>query len=450
MFADVEILSNNTYKYSKFTYLVPNKFHKKIKIGSIVNVDFRNRNKTAVVVKIHKESPNINIIKKIEKIVDQLSKHHLIYLKHLASANFLNIGMLLFNLYQENNFKLDNNLNENDKCILNNDKIFINIEKNKKNVIFTPSLKSAKNLYKDFQKHNIPIDFYQKTGGKDEIAKALDSKNNFQNIIVLSNNYLKIIPTNSTIYHFFNTNDFGYNLPTLNSLNIVELAVLKHHYFGGRYNFYNEFPSLNIFNTVNHYRKPNIENVYIYHGNSISECIQLLKSKYKFSTKVLTHDTLSDDNLSEFNIVKNANERFDISVLINPRIIYKNNLNSERLIYLFKKINEAKLNNKILVILSTQDLDLNSSLEEKIIQQMSNDEIKQREKWGPNLHHKVYKVLADSKLDYQNKLILGPRVIDGVYEYEININLKENINYNEIITTFRKFQNYEPKKVTSI
>jgi hypothetical protein len=104
----------------------------------------------------------------------------------------------------------------------------------------------------------------------------------------------------------------------------------------------------------------------------------------------------------------------------------------------------------MLVILSTQNLDLNSSLEEKIIQKMSNDEIKQREKWGPNLHHKVYKVLADSKLDYQNKLILGPRVIDGVYEYEININLRENINYNEIITTFRKFQNYEPKKVTSI
>ena len=65
-------------------------------------------------------------------------------------------------------------------------------------------------------------------------------------------------------------------------------------------------------------------------------------------------------------------------------------------------------------------------LNQKIIQQMSNDEIMQREKWGPNLHHKVYKVLADSKLDYQNKLILGPRVIDGVYEYEININLKEN------------------------
>ena len=103
MFADVEILSNNTYKYSKFTYLVPNKFHQKIKIGSIVKVDFRNRKKTAIVVKLHEESPNIKIIKNIEKIVDQLSKHHLIYLKHLASANFLNIGMLLFNLL---NFQL--------------------------------------------------------------------------------------------------------------------------------------------------------------------------------------------------------------------------------------------------------------------------------------------------------------------------------------------------------
>jgi len=35
VFADVEILSNNTYKFSKFTYSIPRRLSQKIKIGSI-------------------------------------------------------------------------------------------------------------------------------------------------------------------------------------------------------------------------------------------------------------------------------------------------------------------------------------------------------------------------------------------------------------------------------
>ena len=78
-------------------------------------------------------------------------------------------------------------------------------------------------------------------------------------------------------------------------------------------------------------------------------------------------------------------------------------------------------------------------------------EIKERKKWGPNLHHKVYKILSDTELSLENtNLVLGPRVRDDVFEYEININLRNNINYNEIITSFRKLQTYEPRKVTSI
>ena len=54
-------------------------------------------------------------------------------------------------------------------------------------------------------------------------------------------------------------------------MNIVELASLKHHYFGGKYYFYNEYPSLNIFDKATHYKKPDLTNVDIYHGNSINE-----------------------------------------------------------------------------------------------------------------------------------------------------------------------------------
>ena len=43
MFADVEIISNNTYGYNQFTYSIPHKFKTKLSIGSFVKVEFRNK-----------------------------------------------------------------------------------------------------------------------------------------------------------------------------------------------------------------------------------------------------------------------------------------------------------------------------------------------------------------------------------------------------------------------
>ena len=451
MFADVEILSNNTYKFSKFTYSIPTRLIQKIKIGSIIKVMFRNNIKHAVVINTHNESPNIKLIKPIEKVTSQLNSSQLLFLKHVASANYLNIGMTLFNLYQETNYKLENKLDLSENLIFNNNDIYTNLENKGRNIIFTPSLKSAKILFENMVKNKIQIDFYQKTGGNEEIANVIHNLSKYTNTILLSNNYPKIFKTKSTNYHFFDTNDIGFNLPKLNSMNIIELASLKHHYFGGRYYFYNEYPSLNIFDKATHYKKPDLTNVDIYHGNGITECIELLKTKFELTTNILAHDQPSEEYLNDFNIIKSNQEDYDISVLINPRIIYKNNLNSERLIYLIKKINEANTKNKKLIILSTQNIDLNTELEEKNITKLTKEELKERKKWGPNLHHKVYKFLSNTELSLENSnLVLGPRVRDDVFEYEMNINLRNNINYNEIITSFRKLQTYEPRKVTSI
>ena len=423
MFADVEILSNNTYKFSKFTYSIPTRLIQKVKIGSIIKVKFRNNIKDAVVINTHNESPNIKLIKPIEKVTSQLNNSQLLFLKHVASANYLNIGMTLFNLYQETNYKLDSKLDLSENLIFNNNDIFSNLENEERNIIFTPSLKSAKILYENMIKNKIQIDFYQKTGGNEEITNVIHNLSKYTNTILLSNNYPKIFKSKNTNYHFFDTNDIGFNLPKLNSMNIVELASLKQHYFGGRYYFYNEYPSLNIFDKATHYKKPDLTNVDIYHGNGITECIELLKTKYKLSTNILAHDQPSEEYLNEFNIIKNNQEDYDISVLINPRIVYKNNLNSERLIYLIKKINEVNTKNRKLIILSTQNIDLHKALEYENVAKLTKEELKERKKWGPNLHHKVYKILSDTELSLENtNLVLGPRVRDDVFEYEMNIN----------------------------
>ena len=56
MYVDVELISNNTYQNSTFTYFVPNKHKNKINVGSIVIVPFRNREYKAIIVSTSNES----------------------------------------------------------------------------------------------------------------------------------------------------------------------------------------------------------------------------------------------------------------------------------------------------------------------------------------------------------------------------------------------------------
>ena len=56
MYVDVELISNNTYQNSTFTYQVPNKLKDKINVGSIVIVPFRNRDYKAIIMSTSNES----------------------------------------------------------------------------------------------------------------------------------------------------------------------------------------------------------------------------------------------------------------------------------------------------------------------------------------------------------------------------------------------------------
>ena len=67
MFADVEVISNNTYGYNQFTYSIPHKFMTKLSIGSFVKVEFRNKIVDALVVNL-KSKTEIKNPKNILKI----------------------------------------------------------------------------------------------------------------------------------------------------------------------------------------------------------------------------------------------------------------------------------------------------------------------------------------------------------------------------------------------
>ena len=359
MFADVEIISNNTYKFQLFTYSVPKNLSNKIDIGSLVSVNFRNRKKTAVVVNIHNKDLKIKNLKPVEKIISKLNQDQLLFLKHVAVSYYLNIGFLIFNLYKDMNFKLDRKIKNSSLSIYNNTEIDKVLSTNSKNIIFTPSLKATKNLYKNLSEKGIKINFYQKTGGKEEIQNALSTVNKFNNCILLANNFMKIKPQSTSNYHFFDTNDYSYNLPKFNSLNIIELSVLKNKYFGGNYHYYNEYPSLNYFNKIKNYKTPDLSNVEIYHGNSLQDCIELFKTKHTDKNlKLFFHDEILNELLNDYKTVKSENDLYDLNLLVNPTISFKGKLNSERLIFLLRQIERSKRNDSITIILTTKNINL--------------------------------------------------------------------------------------------
>ena len=105
MYVDIEIISNNTYTNNLFTYKVPNNVTDKINIGSIISVPFRNKDYKGIVLSVS-DKTNILNIKEINKYLGiTLNKDHLDYLKQLAVSNKLNIGIILYNLFDISNYK---------------------------------------------------------------------------------------------------------------------------------------------------------------------------------------------------------------------------------------------------------------------------------------------------------------------------------------------------------
>ena len=108
MFADVEVISNNTYGYNQFTYFIPHKFKTKLSIGSFVKVEFRNKIVDALVVNL-KSKTEIRNPKNILKVSNfTLDNEQDLYCKYIALSNRLNCGILLHNLIDLDNLRKQN------------------------------------------------------------------------------------------------------------------------------------------------------------------------------------------------------------------------------------------------------------------------------------------------------------------------------------------------------
>jgi len=441
MYADVEIISNNTYKNMLFTYRVPPELASKVVKGSIVSVPFRNREYKAVVLATS-SSTNVKKIKDLKKYLNiTLTKNHLIYLEQLAISNKLNIGILIHNLFDLQTF-IDQKTLKNRKIkniqISNLEEI---INNGNQNVLFVPSLKIAKEL-NDRLKNITEINFFQIFGGKDEFKDKY--KKNFKNIILLNTNFEKIILNANTNYIFYDSNHPAWKLPKLNNFNMTEAAYLKQNIFGGSFFFVNEFPNLEFHNISYDYQGVHDYNIEYFIGNTIKDCLNVYTHKYfEKRLNVYSNSPIEDSNL--FNYADKVTDlNIDAILLINPTLVTNNVINSYKVIYLLSILNHAKSNNIRTIVFSTNELDINKVLNSKSMNKWIKKEQTTRSKYGPSLLNKIFTFKTTKILIGLNEAYLrGPIEIKDGFTYEINIDLDKSYDYLEIMKMYKDLQDYD-------
>ena len=447
MFADVEVISNNTYGYSQFTYSIPHKFQTNLSIGSLVKVEFRNKIVDALVVNL-KSKTQIKNSKHILKVSNRtLTKEQNLYCKYIALSNRLNCGILLHNIIDLEILSQQNILKT--KSVSNiNFQEFNNLKFKSHNVFFVSSIKQANELSKVLNKR-LKIDFYQKFGGKDEIIDVLKNKN-YRNIIILSNNFEKVILNEHTNYFFYDSNSPAYKLPKLNNLNIVESSYLKNHIFGGKFIYINEFPNLEF----NDFYKFNIQEIdygiEYYFSNNLKDNLELLNHKYPNKVfKVYSKETFKENkNISQHDDINN--KEVNTVIINNPTISSKGLLNSYKLISLLRTLNFCIKNNLKIIIFNNKKLNIESSLNSLSLTKWANKELDTRLKYGPNKLLKVFQFELHHKLEDNNKLVLGPIKTDAGFKYEVQIKLSKDLNYINFINLFKSLNKIELKRVRYI
>jgi len=238
-------------------------------------------------------------------------------------------------------------------------------------------------------------------------------------------------------------------------MNIVELAVYKNMIFGGNFIFYNNFPALDIFNSIQHINKIVFDNKVTYlYGSNLEECINIFRTKFDSNLiKPFTFSDLVKNKLSDFAFTEYFDEKENnMFLLFNPKISTNGTLNSIRLISILKQLIFCKNNDIEVVMLSTKEQNLDDLLSMDNIERLALKEIQERVDYGPNISTKVYSF--STKQEYINKqfkdYVLGPKINQDFFEYEIRLFLSNNINYNKVMDLFSDVSKYEPIKIRNI
>ena len=470
-YANLAVFTKGRFTNKLFTYKVKNIHSTNVKPGSIVKVPFNNRIQNALVVNLLDKPNNINY--RIKDIIE---------ISYLADSRIIEYSKILSNFYINplahtiTNYTYDY-LNiksikiKKEKSVPNyffnidcRDTLIKNIDIDKINLIYCPSIKSINALSKYLKEYNIQIKYEQLTGGKDEkelVTNKINRSNSGVFLILNTLIYNPFFNKDKMLMHYWDTNNYKYLESRKPYFNLLDVANIQSQFFNHSQYFYSEFPNykfvkscINLVDPI-----PEIDTKY-YYDNDIKNAllsfirdkkdIDLKKTSFNFNYCSLEMKKNLQELVSDFSNINEYSESrkiSDINVLIEPTISYKGVLNSESLAGLIRYLNILSLNSSKLYVITSKTAPVLRQLTAKNINKWAENEFKYRAKYGPNYEKKIVNITSKIPIKIHGLNLRGPIFEDSssTYKYQFTYTIDDinDINYFDLLNKYNySFINY--------
>jgi hypothetical protein len=186
----------------------------------------------------------------------------------------------------------------------------------------------------------------------------------------------------------------------------------------------------------------------------LPECLQIFDTMYKNKDlNIFTPNKNIQFISKSHKIVDNTKQSsVDIALLNNPTVSFNGVLSSNRLINFIKNITFFHKNNIDIVVFTSNKMDLLRKLRSSQLNKWANKESLERSKYGPNRYIKVFKITSDIEIDFSDyeEFVIGPKLTNEQFVYELKLKIKNQINYNKVISLFNIMNKLSVERVRSL
>ena len=455
-YADIVVFTKGRFSNNLYSYKIPDKLVKKIKIGSVVKVPFNNSYQDGVVLKLSTKSEHIQFkIKEIEEFMFQADEKLLAYSKLLSNYYINPVGHTISNyLYGFLNkksvaikkIKLEPEYIFDIDCRLD---LCMKISENKINIVYCPSIKAIESLYIYLTDNDIEITYKQSTGGKGEKIIATDLINKANKGVFLILNTLIYNPffnKDNILFHYWDINNYKYIESRKPYFNLIDIANIQSIFSNHRQLFYGEFPN---YQFVKNYVKinnsiPKLDIKYYYDTDIKNALLTFLRnSKDLDLDSAVFNLTYCSKEMKEDlgNIIKEfttpneyleSNEVKDVNVLVEPSISYNGLLNSDTLSSLIRYLNIMSKNSSKIYVITSKNSAVLSLLNDVNINKWTKKEFEYRNKYGPNHSLKILNIDSETPIEVGELDLIGPikDTPSSTYKYQLTYSIDDVFETN--------------------
>ena len=474
--ADIAVIGPGRFSNVKYSYAIPDKLLNKINIYDVVEIPFRKKIVTGLIINIkNNKSNSLKYIKQVNKKIATIDPKYIKYINDISNRYINPLGHTLYQYFRDDilediNFNTFPTTSKNDYTCLKDcsDVLITNINNSDLNIIFAPSLNSIADLNQLLTKRGLNVSYYQKSGGNIEkkLLMKLINEEDRGIFIALNTLIFNHINTKSMVSnHYWDCNNTKYTEQRMPNFNLLNVAYIKNKYFKSNNYYYSEFPNLAYSNYPSAFEiKINTSKIKYFPETTIQNSIQsfIQYTKDKEPNGIIYNTNFCSKNIAEIfikeiNKTKHTYESYkesssakQLHVLLEPTISKNRIINSDQLSKLIRYLYNLQSFDTDLHIITTNNQPFLNKLNINNVSKWLKDELIYRNKYGPSLNTKVIELKLDStndnllnEIDLQGPLINEENDTEYIYQHTVTAEMANNTNYFDLLKKYNyRFINY--------